>query len=98
MITIKLKPSFHNFSLVTLNENYIEYEILPRLQDLRGLDIKEKLSTAEYLELKKIKSFNLNAEQQRYKEKKNVKRNLQFLKVEIEESIKSLKDQKLMKE
>ena len=67
MITIHLKPSFHNFSTVTIGELNITYEVLPRLRDLKGLNKKEKLSPSEYLELKTIKAFNVEAEKTRYK-------------------------------
>ncbi len=87
MITIKLKPSFHHHSLITLGEEEVEYEIIPKLEDVSGFEKIEKLTTAQYLRLKKLKSFNLNAEKQRYKEKKQIKANLQYLRVEIEKII-----------
>jgi len=72
MIKIKLKPSFHKFSSIILDGNYIEYEIHPRLKDLNELDKKDKLTTAEYLELKKLKSFNEEAEKERYSVKNKI--------------------------
>lgn len=55
MITIKLKPSFHNFSLITLHDTAIEYEILPTLKNLKALDKKES-----YLEKKEIPNILLS--------------------------------------
>ncbi|WP_299611361.1 hypothetical protein [uncultured Aquimarina sp.] len=87
MIKIKLKPSFHKFSSIILDENDIEYEIHPRLKDLNGLDKKDKLTTAEYLELKKLKSFNEEAEKERYSEKNNILDENISKKLQIEELI-----------
>jgi hypothetical protein len=72
MIKINLKPSFHNFSSISLNQDEVEYEILPTLLDLRGLDKKEKLLTSEYLELKKIKAFNEKAKEEYFAEKNTI--------------------------
>ncbi|WP_298321382.1 hypothetical protein [uncultured Aquimarina sp.] len=87
MIKIKLKPSFHKFSSILLNGNDIEYEIHPRLKDLNGLDKKDKLTTAEYLELKKLKSFNEEAEKERYLEKNKILDSNISEKLQIEELI-----------
>ncbi|WP_298507849.1 hypothetical protein [uncultured Kordia sp.] len=94
MITIHFQPSFHKESLITFNGNEISYEILPRLQDVSVLENKEKLKVAEYLKLKKLKAQNLEAEKERFKEKKQLENHQLSLKLDIEkliqQSIKSL--------
>ena len=84
MIKINLKPSFHNFSSITLNQDEVEYEILPTLLDLKGLDKKEKLLTSEYLELKKIKAFNEIAKEEYFSEKNKIPNVILSEKVTIE--------------
>ncbi len=87
MIKIKLEPSFHNFSSITLDDASLEYEIHPLLKSLRGLDQKERLRVAEYKELKALKSFNLEAEKEHFLEKKKIPESLLFHKDRIEELI-----------
>lgn len=84
MIKINLKPSFHTFSSITLNQDEVEYEILPTLLDLKGLDKKEKLLTSEYLELKKIKAFNEIAKEEYFSEKNKIPNAILSEKVTIE--------------
>lgn len=87
MIEIKLKPSFHKFSSIILNENHVEYEICPRLKNLNDLDKKEKLTVAEYLKLKEINAFNKKAEKERYLEKSKILDDNIPQKLEIEKLI-----------
>jgi hypothetical protein len=84
MITIHFQPSFHKESLVTFNNDQVSYEILPRLHDVSELESKEKLKVAEYLKLKEFRALNLEAEKERFKEKKQLQNDQLSAKRELE--------------